>query len=137
MGWFCPWEVFNVTFFAGRNRVKFIRDHVTFKLPYDFSYQMKNPLIKFEPSWTKLVQFNPIWSSLCQVEPNWSNLIQSDPIWSTLDSGINIGVRLLILGLFSSGYMLIKGGMFVNFFIFIFSNIVSVYEIHCWSFSHT
>ena len=22
MGWFCPWEVFNVTFFAGRNRVK-------------------------------------------------------------------------------------------------------------------
>ena len=22
MGWFCPWEVFNVTFFGGRNRVK-------------------------------------------------------------------------------------------------------------------
>ena len=23
--------------------LEFIRDHVTFKLPYDFSYQMKNP----------------------------------------------------------------------------------------------
>ena len=38
----------------------------------------------------------------------------------TLDSGINVGVRLLILGLFSSGYVLIKGGMFINFFIFNF-----------------
>ena len=36
----------------------------------------------------------------------------------TLDSGINVGVRLLILGLFSSGYVLIKGGTFNNFFIF-------------------
>ena len=35
----------------------------------------------------------------------------------TLDSGINVGVRLLILGLFSSGYVLIKGGTFINFFI--------------------
>ena len=25
--------------------LEFIRDHVTFKLPYDFSYQMKNPKI--------------------------------------------------------------------------------------------
>ena len=24
--------------------LEFIRDHVTFKLPYDFSYQMKTPL---------------------------------------------------------------------------------------------
>ena len=23
--------------------LEFIRDHVTFKLPYDFSYKMKNP----------------------------------------------------------------------------------------------
>ena len=38
----------------------------------------------------------------------------------TLDSGINVGVRLLILGLFSSGYVLIKGGTFINFFIFLF-----------------
>ena len=37
----------------------------------------------------------------------------------TLDSGINVGVRLLIFGLFSSGYVLIKGGTFINFF-FIF-----------------
>ena len=41
----------------------------------------------------------------------------------TLDSGINVGVRLLILGLFSSGYVLIKGGMFINFFIFHIFNI--------------
>ena len=34
----------------------------------------------------------------------------------TIDSGINVGVRLLIFGFFSSGYVLIKGGMFVNFF---------------------
>jgi hypothetical protein len=26
---------------------EFIRDHVTFKLPYDFSYHMKNPKIIF------------------------------------------------------------------------------------------
>ena len=38
---------------------------------------------------------------------------------STLDSVINIGVRLLILGIFSSGYMLIKGGRFINFLIFL------------------
>ena len=25
--------------------VKIIRDHVTFKLPYDFSYHMKTPLV--------------------------------------------------------------------------------------------
>ena len=37
----------------------------------------------------------------------------------TLDSGINVEVRLLILGLFSSGYVLIKGGTFNNFFIFL------------------
>jgi hypothetical protein len=36
----------------------------------------------------------------------------------TLDSGINVGVCLLIFGLFSSGYVLIKGGTFINFFIF-------------------
>ena len=36
----------------------------------------------------------------------------------TLDSGINPGVCLLILGLFSSGCMLIKGGMFINFLFF-------------------
>ena len=38
--------------------------------------------------------------------------------WCTLDSGINVGVRLLISGLFSSGYVLIEGGTFINFFIF-------------------
>ena len=36
---------------------------------------------------------------------------------TTLDSGINVGVRLLILGLFSNGYVLIKGGTIINFFI--------------------
>ena len=36
----------------------------------------------------------------------------------TLDSGINVGVRSLILGLCSSGYVLIKGGTIINFFIF-------------------
>ena len=25
--------------------LEFIRDHVTFKLPYDFSYQMKTPIV--------------------------------------------------------------------------------------------
>ena len=33
----------------------------------------------------------------------------------TLEFGIKIGVGLLILGLFSSGYVLIKGGTFNNF----------------------
>ena len=37
---------------------------------------------------------------------------------TTLDSGINVGVRLLIFGIFSSGYVLIKGGTFINLFIF-------------------
>ena len=45
--------------------------------------------------------------------------------WCTLDSGINVGVRLLILGLFSSGYVLIKGGTFINFLIFYLLNIFS------------
>ena len=34
------------------------------------------------------------------------------------ESRINVRVRLLILGLFSSGYVLIKGGMFINFLTF-------------------
>ena len=41
----------------------------------------------------------------------------------TLDSGINVGVLLLIFGLFSSGYGLIKGGTLIDFFIFYLSNI--------------
>ena len=41
----------------------------------------------------------------------------------TLGSGINVGVCLLIFGLFSSGYVLIKGGTFINFFIFYLFNI--------------
>ena len=41
----------------------------------------------------------------------------------TVDSGINVGVCLLIFGLFSSGYVLIKGGTFINFFIFYLLNI--------------
>ena len=32
---------------------EFIRDHVTFKLPYDFSYQMKTP---FEPPKNHIMQ---------------------------------------------------------------------------------
>ena len=38
--------------------LEFIRDHVTFKLPYDFSYQMKTPhdlhnsLPKYPMKWT-------------------------------------------------------------------------------------
>ena len=40
---------------------------------------------------------------------------------TTLDSGINVGVRLLVLGLFSSGYVLIKGGTLIDFFYFLFS----------------
>ena len=31
--------------FPPMRALEFIRDHVTFKLPYDFSYQMKNPLV--------------------------------------------------------------------------------------------
>ena len=31
-------------------------------------------------------------------------------LWPNLDSGINIGVRLLIFGLFSRGYVLIREG---------------------------
>ena len=42
---------------------------------------------------------------------------------TTLDSGINVGVRLSILGIFSSGYVLIKGGTFINLFIFHLLNI--------------
>ena len=44
----------------------------------------------------------------------------------TLDSGINVGVRLLIFGIFSSGYVLIKGGMFINFFIFYFISLTAI-----------
>ena len=36
----------------------------------------------------------------------------------TLESGINVGVRLIILGLFSRGYVLIRGATFINFWIF-------------------
>ena len=31
--------------------LEFIRDHVTFKLPYDFSYQMKKPQAGILPKW--------------------------------------------------------------------------------------
>ena len=44
-------------------------------------------------------------------------------ILSTLDSGINVGVCLLIFGLSSSGYVLIKGGTFIKFSIFYLLNI--------------
>ena len=39
----------------------------------------------------------------------------------TLESGVNVGLRLLILGLFSGGYVLIKGAKFINFWNFYFS----------------
>ena len=42
--------------------------------------------------------------------------------WNTLDSGINVWVRLLIFGLFSSGYVLIKGDTLINFSIFYLLN---------------
>ena len=54
-----------------------------------------------------------------EIVPKTTNVGQQ----STLDSGINVGVRLLILGLFSNGYVLIKGGMIINFFIFYFLDI--------------
>ena len=57
----------------------------------------------------------PQWSEINL----WSSIL--DFMHLTLDSGINVGVRLLIFGLFSSGYVLIKGGTFINFFIFYFS----------------
>ena len=43
----------------------------------------------------------------------------SQSLTCTLDSGINVGVRLLIFGLFSNGYVLIKGGTIINFFYFL------------------
>ena len=46
---------------------------------------------------------------------------------TTLDSGINVGVRLLIFGLFSSGYVLIKGGTFINFLIFNFFTFFDIF----------
>ena len=48
---------------------------------------------------------------------------ESNILVNTRDSGINVGVHLLIFGLFSSGYVLIKGGTFINFFIFYLLNI--------------
>ena len=50
----------------------------------------------------------------------------------TLESGVNVGLRLLILGLFSRGYVLIKGAKFINFWNFYFSYIffpLAIYEI--------
>ena len=60
---------------------------------------------------------------MCTVETSRSKLIYKIKSSSTLDSGINVGVRLLIFGLFSSGYVLIKGGTFINFLFFYFLNI--------------
>merc|ERR1739836_45704 len=40
---------------------------------------------------------------------------------STLENSLS--VQVLIFGLFSSGYVLIKGGTFINFFIFYFLNL--------------
>ena len=46
-------------------------------------------------------------------------LKDGDQILITLESGINVGVCLIIFGLFSSGYVFIKGSIFINFFIFL------------------
>ena len=38
----------------------------------------------------------------------------SKPFWSTVESGINVGLMLINFGGFSSGYVLIKGGMYIK-----------------------
>ena len=49
--------------------------------------------------------------SLNTVSGSWVNLAPNSAMFlGTLDSGVNIGVRLLIFELFSRGYVLIKGG---------------------------
>ena len=39
---------------------EFIRDHVTFKLPYDFSYYMKNPYIHYSDTSIKNIDILPL-----------------------------------------------------------------------------
>ena len=41
MGWFCPWVVFNVTFLAGRNRVKSEVILILLYLRHDFENWME------------------------------------------------------------------------------------------------
>ena len=50
---------------------------------------------------------------------------------NTIDSGINVGVHILIFGLFSCGYVLIKGGMFSSFFILYLSNFLLFFPQLC------
>ena len=78
--------------------------------------------------WTKKTFFDPLPAHLFHVFiESFDSKIEFrkrlEMIEDTLDSGINVGVRLLIFGLFSSGYVLIKGGTFINFFIFSLLNI--------------
>ena len=72
------------------------------------SYDLKNRCF--------YIFLEPVWQNSFTKRKNERGL--SIFCLSTLDSGINIGVHLLIYGLFSSGYMLIKGGTFIDFFIF-------------------
>lgn len=54
----------------------------------------------------------------------------------TLESGINVGARLLIVGLFPSGYLLIIVGTFINFFVGLNIMVKSSIEIFVLKFLH-
>ena len=43
--------------FPPMRTLEFIRDHVTFKLPYDFSYHMKTPIVAYRPTVYRTVAF--------------------------------------------------------------------------------
>ena len=46
--------------FQPMRALEFIRDHVTFKLPYDFSYYMKNPYIHYSDTSIKNIDILPL-----------------------------------------------------------------------------
>ena len=89
--------------FPPMRALEFIRDHVTFKLPYDFSYHMKTPKIKCKLSksqirWTQGLYLSSIlhWHHW---HLQWSNHDSNTPMHHLehyMDNLISLGFQWMI-----------------------------------------
>ena len=113
------WHIYNY-FFAMTNHMFIIFSRVAVLLRFAqlmIFWQLKL-FVQIKVTTVQLVRFKILYLDICYETVIEFCLLQE--WYCTLESGINIRVRLLILEVFSRGYVLIKGGYvywFLKFFL--------------------
>ena len=118
-GWW-NWYFLTSMYFHSWNETPFSTSHWNFSHTYNFHRNNRNekkhrfidhPVSACLPAMARVVgkfpsAFHLLFLRRCTM---WSK-----PFWSTVESGINVGLMLINFGGFSSGYVLIKGGMYIK-----------------------